>query len=217
MKTISKTALVALMTASVGVAALAPAAYAQTVPAQQVEVPQAHGEMAKRFPHGDHDGKFERRMMMMRHMGGLGGHGPHGAGLLNFGSAEALEIAFVRLSYAIDMSDEQRQLFDTLKTDALAAQADFAAATEGLRPDREAEPAELPDMLTMFDNRITLETARLEAMQTVQPAFEAFFNSLTDEQKAELAPRRMHMQRPGIPGGPNAPELPAPDAQSTQG
>lgn len=216
MKTISKTALVALMTASVGFAALAPAAHAQPAPAPQVEAPQPHGEMAKRFPHGDRDGMFERRMMM-RHMGGPGGHGPRGGGLFNFGSAEALEIAFVRLSYAIDMTDEQRALFDTLKSEALSAQADFAAATQGLRPDRDAEPAEMPDMVTMFDNRITLETARLEAMQAVQPAFEAFFNSLTDEQKAELAPRRMHMQRPDIPGAPNAPQGPAPDAQSTEG
>lgn len=215
MKTISKTALVALMTASVGAAALAPAAFAQPAPAPQVEAPQAQGDMSKRFPHGDRDGMFERRMMM-RHMDGPGGHGPRGAGLLNFGSAEALEIAFVRLSYAIDMTDEQRQLFDTLKSEALAAQADFAAATDGLRPDRDAEPAELPDMVTMFDNRIAFDTARLEAMQAVQPAFEAFFDSLTDEQKADLAPRRMHMQRPGAPGGPQAPETPAPDAQSSE-
>lgn len=217
MKTISKTALVALMTASVGIAGLAPAAYAQPAPAPQVEAPQTHGEMAKRFPHGDRGGMFERRMMMMRHMSGPGGHGPRGGGLFNFGSAEALEIALVRLSYAIQMTDEQRQLLDTLKTEALSAQADFAAATEGLRPDREAEPAEMPDMVTVFDNRIAVETARLEAMRAVQPAFEAFFNSLTDEQKAELTPRRVHMQRPGQPGEPNAPEAPAPDAQSTQG
>jgi hypothetical protein len=209
MKTISKTALVALTAASVGLAGIGTSAFAQTATPTQVEAPGKPGEGAHRFHRegpGGHGGLAERRMMI-HHAGGPGTHGPRGFGLINFGNAEALEIAFVRLSYAIDMSEDQQALFDTLKTDALSAQADFATATEGLRFDRRAE--ERPDIVDIFNNRIAIETARLEAMQAVQPSFEAFFSSLSDEQKAELAPRRAHFERPGGPDAPEAPEAPA--------
>ncbi|KKB13797.1 hypothetical protein VE25_00065 [Devosia geojensis] len=212
MKTISKTALVALTAASVGLAGIGTSAFAQTTTPTQVEAPGKPGDGAHRFHRkgpGGHAGLAERRMMI-HHMGGPGAHGPRGGmGLLNFGSAEGLEIAFVRLSYAIDMNEDQRALFDTLKSDALSAQSDFETATEGLRFDRRAE--ERPDIVEIFNNRIAIETARLEAMQAVQPAFEAFFGSLSDEQKAELAPRRAHFERPGAPAAPEAPEEPAED------
>jgi hypothetical protein len=83
-------------------------------------------------------------------------------------------------------------LLEALKADALAAAAAFETATEGLRPTppAEGETAERPDISERFDNRIAIETAHLAALQAVQPAFTAFFDSLTDEQKAELLPER---------------------------
>jgi len=214
MKTISKTALVALMAASVGLAGIGTSAFAQTSNPTQAEAPGKPGEGLQRFHHkgpGAPDGLMERRMMM-HEMGGPHGPGPRGFGLLNFGSAEAMEIAFVRLSYAIDMNEDQQALFDTLKSDALAAQAAFDTATEDLRFDP-TSGQERPDMVEIFNNRIAIESARLDAMRAIQPSFEAFFNSLTDEQKAELGPRRMQFERPGTPGGPDAPEAPEAPAQ----
>jgi len=102
--------------------------------------------------------------------------------------AEALEIAFVRLSYAIDMTQEQEELFEDLKADTLSAAQTFEDAVSDLRPN--FNPEERPDIAGLLDIRIAVETAKLEAMTAVQPAFEAFFSSLTDEQIAELMPRR---------------------------
>jgi hypothetical protein len=176
MKTISTAAIVALMAASIGLGALAPAmaqnAAAGTAPAAQNQ------------PMGPANGT-ERGFR-----NGPGMPQGDGIGLFNIErGAEAIEIAAVRLSHAIDLTDEQTVLLEALKADALAAAAAFDAATEGLRPTRPADgdTAERPDISERFDNRIAIETARLAALEAVQPAFTAFFDSLTDDQKAELA------------------------------
>ena len=176
MKTISTTAILALMTASIGLGAMAPALAQDATPAApaaqtQPADPAASGERGFRNGPG------------MR----------QGGGLFDFrGGAEAIEIAIVRLSHAIELTDEQAVLLETLKSDALAAAAAFEAATEGLRPTppAEGETAAVPDISERFDNRIAIETAHLAALEAVQPAFTAFFDSLTDEQKADLAPER---------------------------
>ncbi|AVF04659.1 MULTISPECIES: Spy/CpxP family protein refolding chaperone [Devosia] len=178
MKTFSTTAIVALMTTAIGLGAIAPAAaQATTAPAapqSQPAEPLAGAERGFRNGPG------------MRQGGGAGG-------LLNIErGAEAIEIAIVRLSHAIELTDEQTVLLEALKTDALAAAATFEAATDGLRPNppAEGETAERPDISERFNNRIAMETARLDALEAVQPAFTAFFDSLTDEQKADLVPQR---------------------------
>ncbi|WP_297112438.1 Spy/CpxP family protein refolding chaperone [uncultured Devosia sp.] len=173
MKSITTTAIVALLTASIGLGAVAPA-LAQNAPAATSAETQSAGERGFRNGPG------------MRHGGGQGG-------FFNFErGAEGIEIAIVRLSHAIDLTDEQAVLLEDLKTDALAAAAAFEAATDGLRPVRPAdgETTERPDLTERFDNRIAIESARLAALEAVQPAFTAFFGSLTDEQKAELVPER---------------------------
>ncbi|WP_338720313.1 Spy/CpxP family protein refolding chaperone [Devosia sp. XK-2] len=177
MKTISTTAIVALIAASIGLGALAPA-MAQNAGA-------GAGPAAQKQPMGPADGTERgfRNGPGMRQGGGE-------RGLFNIErGAEAIEIAAVRLSHAIDLTDEQTVLLEALKSDALAAAAAFDAATEGLRPARPAagDTAERPDISERFDNRIAIETARLAALEAVQPAFTAFFDSLTDDQKAELA------------------------------
>ena len=188
MKTFSTTAIVALMTASIGLGALAP------VLAQDTAAPSAQSETAAAKPAPD------------RNFRPGDGQRPGGFGGLGFFAidrgAEAVEIALVRLSHAIDLTDAQTALLETLKTDALAAANTFEAAVEDLRPaaPAEGETAAMPDMSERFNNRIAFETARLAALKAVQPSFTAFFDSLTDEQKAELVPERrdgMDGQRPG--------------------
>ncbi len=192
MKTISTTAIVALMTTAIGLGAIAPVA------AQEATAPATTQAQAADSASGAERGF--RNGPGMRHGGGMG--------LFNIErGAEAIEIAIVRLSHAIEMTDEQTVLLEALKTDALAAAAAFEAATDGLRPTppAEGESAERPDISERFDNRIALESARLDALEAVQPAFTAFFDSLTDEQKADLVPergdRQNHMGKQGGKGG----------------
>lgn len=173
MKTITTTAIVALMTATLGLSAIAPS-YAQDAAPAQAQTQQQPGFGFRHDTHGP------------RQFGG-------GGDLLGFDrGTEAVEIALVRLSHAVELTAEQQALFDTLKTDALAAAETFSTAVDGLRPaaPTAGQVADVPDFSERLENRIAIETARLAALEAVQPAATAFFDSLTDEQKAELTPQR---------------------------
>lgn len=218
MKTISSTAIVALMTATLGLTAILPAqAQTATAPSDQT----AQSDM-RPF----HGGNGPGPRGGMDRMGDRGGMGDV---LAIERGAEAIEIGLVRLSHRLDLTTEQQGLLEALKTAALAAATDFASATEGLRPTppAEGEQAARPDMSRMLENRIAIDTARLAALESVQPAFAAFFDSLTEEQLTQLAPpqdgRSGHdrmggkgqmggegrQHRHGNPGAPTAPDAPA--------
>lgn len=181
MKTITTTAIVALMTATIGLSAIAPTYAQQAAPAPSQEQAQAKAPGANFRPNGPRQG------------GGFGD-------LLGFErGSEAVEIALVRLSHAIELTTEQQALFDTLKTDALKAADTFSTAIEGLRPAAPAEgqTAQAPDFATRLDTRIAVEKAHLAALEAIKPSASAFFSSLTTEQTAALTP-----QRPDRNGGP---------------
>jgi hypothetical protein len=122
--------------------------------------------------------------------------GGRGAGLLALGcgpnAAERTEHALVALSYRVNPTGDQVQLFDALKTAALDAQKELATTCDAVLPDRTAEAGAAPattgptNMLEALQARHKIEEARVAALGDVLPAFEAFFNSLTDEQKATL-------------------------------
>ena len=124
-----------------------------------------------------------------------------GAGLLGLvcsdKGAEALEIAFVRWSHRLDLTAEQQALFDTLKAKALTTQTSFADTCQAAMPDRSADTK--PDLLESLKARLTVEEAKLTALNAVLPDFEAFYGSLSDEQKASLMPGGMG-PRDGGPG-----------------
>lgn len=177
MKTISTKAITALMTAALGLSAIAPA-IAQDAPVAQAEQDQK-GDRGFR---PDNSGPRDRR----------------GGEWLNFErGAEAVEIALVRLSHRLDLTDAQKNLLETLKSDALAAADSLKTAAQTLRPAPGAG-GEAPATVTLADRletRIALDTARLDALKSVQPSLVAFFDSLTDEQKTALMPQRG--ERPG--------------------
>lgn len=181
MKTITSTAVAALLIATLSVTAIAPAFAQETTP------PAASSQ--------DQAGK-PGPGLRFQHQGGQRG----GGDLLDFGrGAEGVEIALVRLSYRIELTTEQQPLFDALRTAALDAASSFETAVQGLHPDPAATAtAERPNPTQRLENRIAIETAHLTALEAVQPAFTAFFDSLTDEQKAALTPERP--DRPGQPG-----------------
>ncbi|HZY49223.1 MAG TPA: Spy/CpxP family protein refolding chaperone [Devosia sp.] len=112
--------------------------------------------------------------------------------------AEALEIGLVRMSYRLDLSADQQKLFDALRTKALTTQTSFADTCKASRP--VAASGTRPDALARMKAGIAIEQARLAALDQVLPDFEAFFNSLSDQQKANLLPHR-GMGRMGQHGG----------------
>ncbi|SEQ02511.1 LTXXQ motif family protein [Devosia sp. YR412] len=177
MKTTSKAAIVAVMTTAIGFTAIAPTFAQDAAPIQVQQQKFRHHEQGPRNggPGGDILG-FER-------------------------GAEAVEIALVRLSHRLELTAEQQPLFDTFKTDALKAANDFATTTEGLRPTPQAEGEEpaVPNFVDRLDKTISLQAARLAALEAVQPSATAFFESLTEDQLAGLRPQRPEGDRG--PGG----------------
>lgn len=223
MKKITTSAIVALMTAALGLSAIAPV-FAQDSAAPTQGQHQSQGK-PNNFRNHDNNGP------------GKGGPGRGGlsGGLLDFNrGGEGIEIAIVQLSHRLTLTDAQTKLLEDFKTAALGAATTFETATEGLRPQRPAATADAtatppvaPTMTERLNNRIAMETAQLDALKAVQPSLTAFFDSLTAEQKAQLTPQRP--DRNGAPGqgqwgkggprhggpgaeAPAAPDAPAPDA-----
>jgi hypothetical protein len=99
-------------------------------------------------------------------------------------TAEACEPAkgitawpFDRIDAAVQPTAEQQKLLDDLKAAADKAAADFKAACSTTYP--LTPPGRLDAMLARLQ-------ATLDAVRTVRPPLEAFYNSLNDEQKARF-------------------------------
>jgi len=102
--------------------------------------------------------------------------------------AEALEVGLVRIAHRLDLTEAQKPLFDALKTTALTTQTSFADTCKAALPAQ--ADATRPDLLERLKSGLRLEQARLSAMNSVLPDFEAFYTSLTPAQKADLMPAR---------------------------
>ena len=101
----------------------------------------------------------------------------------------------MRLSHRLDLTTEQQPLFDALKTKALTTQTSFAdeCADRPARPHADTTP-DLVERLEVAASRSKKPAST--AMNAVLPDFEAFYDSLTDEQKAGLMPS--HDARPPV-------------------
>lgn len=207
MKTISKPAIVALLTAALGLTSLAPSFAQEAAPAAPAAADvQKPGHDHNRFQRPEQFPGFQRHMEIR-----------HGGSFLNFErGAEAAEIGLVRLSHRVELTAEQQPLFDAMKTAILAAADDFASAAQAARPTADAAK---PDIAARLDARIAITSANLTALEAIKPSVTAFFDSLTPEQQAALAPERGERPNWGRPGqdgprhsGPGAaqPALPAP-------
>jgi len=125
---------------------------------------------------------------------------------------EALDAALLHLSYRLQLTDTQKPLWDSFRDKALTTETSFADQCKSSLPDRTA--ANKPDLLTVMKGRLVIEQARLAAMNTVLPDFEALYNSLTDQQKDSLMPRgtrddgMFRMPRPDAPGRTQRPDAP---------
>jgi hypothetical protein len=132
-------------------------------------------------------------------------------------AAERMETRLGRVSERLDLTADQLPLFDAFRTSALTAQTSFADACATLP----AGPEASTDLIQRLEQRLEVDGARLTAMTELLPQFKAFYESLTDAQKAELMPMRGERQgmmqgkghRHGGPAAPTAPAAPVPPAQ----
>ncbi|HEY9010416.1 MAG TPA: Spy/CpxP family protein refolding chaperone [Devosia sp.] len=171
----------------------------------------------------DRANRGERHVMQADRQGDDQFGPPHGgmrmgggqAGLLalNCGpnGAERIEHALVALKYRTNPTGDQVALFDAFQAAALDAQKEFAATCDATLPGRPVADANAattvtpPNILEAMQMRLKLEEARVAALGEVMPSFEAYFNSLSDEQKATLDFRGHRPGRGPAPAG-------APDA-----
>lgn len=99
-------------------------------------------------------------------------------------ATERLEIALVRLSYRLELTEAQRPLFDDLRATALTEQTRFADACRvALEAGRDGG-----SLLDQLKRRMAVETAHTDAMGAVIPKLEAFYASLSDGQKRFFEP-----------------------------
>ena len=133
-------------------------------------------------------------------------------------AADRMDNRLDRMAKRLELTSDQQKLFDDFRTSALTAQTDFADQCADIRPARSADTsagkAERPDLIQRLEQRLKMDEARLAAMTELLPQFKAFYESLTDAQKADLMPGKgfrqgleapqpgKHMQRPGTPATP---------------
>jgi hypothetical protein len=189
-------ALAALVAAAMIGTGLATPAVSQ----DQGHGPRDHWQMGG----GQHDGRFERHdfrrgpgpmggAMMMR------GMGPGGllALVCSDRGADRLEHLLLSVMQRVDPTAAQQSLYDAFQSAAMTAQTDFATACADARPakaEAQDSSAAKPDLADRLKARLDIEKAHVDAMTKVLPAFEAFYDSLTDAQKQALEPRRGDFQ-----------------------
>ena len=135
--------------------------------------------------------------------------------------APRLEIALNNLSERLTLDADQTTLFDAFKTSALTAQTGYADSCQlpTVAANTPVNPVERLKAVTVN------ATARVAAIDAVLPSLEAFYNSLSDTQKAALAANpRGAMQmgqgqsgtfRPGMNGRGMAPGAFAPNQDNS--
>lgn len=173
MKTNTKLLLASALAGGMTFTALAPA-IAQQAPTDTPSVEQRD----RTADRGDRHGPGGRHM-----------RGPRGGMMQLMCSdkgAERLEAMLSRISDRLELTGEQTTLLAELKTSALTAQTEYADSC--VAPTRNAEGT----MIDALKNRQQNLKAQVAAMDKVIPALEGFYDSLTDEQRAEMKPRMRH-------------------------
>ncbi|MCF6327732.1 MAG: Spy/CpxP family protein refolding chaperone [Devosiaceae bacterium] len=105
-----------------------------------------------------------------------------------------IENGLDRISQRLDLSEGQTPAFDAFKSAALSAQSDFLQQCGDLKTARDEVGTDI-DLIDRMNNRQALLGARLEAVSSIMPQLEIFYDDLSDEQKQKLRPRGPHAQR----------------------
>ncbi len=145
---------------------------------------------------------------------GAAAHGPNNQGQKNQGQGIAAQInnslatnfvcsergssrierGLSRISQRLDLSEGQTPAFDAFKSAALSAQSNFLQQCGDLKVARDEAGTDL-DLIDRMNNRQALLGARLEAVASIMPQLEIFYDDLSDEQKQILRPRGPHGPR----------------------
>lgn len=137
------------------------------------------------------NGKSGEQSERMGKRGGQGGPGGFIRLMCSDQGAERLETAMGRVAEKVDLTADQQTLLNNLKTTALSAQTSFADSCTTPATGDDA------DMIDRVRARQANAALRLAAMDEIVPALESFYDSLTDEQKAELKPEKRGGDRRG--------------------
>ncbi|WP_415156855.1 Spy/CpxP family protein refolding chaperone [Maritalea sp.] len=162
MKKLSTLALAATLIGTMSIGAFAPSAFAQ----------DSGNQTSKAEQKQDRKGKGQFRPVR-------GGQGFLGAVCAEEG-ADRLDKMLEIMAIRIDLTDAQRPAFDDLKTAALTAQTEFG---ESCGPLKDQKPEGAAQILAQ---RTAMMELQLESMNSVLPAFETFYESLSDDQKAQI-------------------------------
>jgi len=115
---------------------------------------------------------------------GMAARGGAGGGFMKMvcssDGAAKIEKGLSKMSERLELTDEQKLLFNNLKTASLSAQT--AYADNCTTPDKNKDA----DFIDRIKTHQTNASARITAVNEVLPELEVFFDSLSDEQKAKL-------------------------------
>lgn len=144
-----------------------------------------------------------------------------GAGPIHFvcsdEAAGRIETGLSRMADRLELTDAQTASFDSFKTATLSAQAEFAEACVDFKPAERGQADSDTDLVDRLNNRQAMMSAQLSAMEDVMPEFEAFFDSLTDEQKEQMRPQRGKGDHSHGPRGNNGQHSHGPNGQGPNG
>jgi len=99
--------------------------------------------------------------------------------------AEILQRVLDRSAKRLDLTTDQQKLYDPFREKALTPETSFADQCQAARPDRSKGR---PDLITHLQSQLAIDQARITALNAVLPDFQALFDTLSDQQKAELRP-----------------------------
>ena len=180
-----RTAAVAALVAAIGLTTFAPAAFS----APPTNRPAERGGMQN----GMQGGQMQQHRMDFRHNGGSGRFE-----LVDLrcgtGAADRMDQRLERITERLELTAEQEALYTTFRTSALAAQTAFADTCATLQPATAEQPA---DPIAAIESRLKVDEARIASLAAVLPDLRAFYDSLTDEQKAGFMPQRMAQGQDG--------------------
>lgn len=171
MKKLSTLAIAAALVGTLSVSALAPIAASAN--------DQGQGKRAEQQFKGKKGGQ---------HRMARGGHGFLGMVCAPQGADRANE-RLDKMAEQLQLTADQTAAFETFKAAVTEAQTEAADACAPLKDGEASGPVE------RMEKRQAMMQLQLDAMSQITPAFADFFDSLTDEQKAEMEQNRPKGER----------------------
>ncbi len=178
-----RNAAVAALVAAIGLTTFAPA----TLAAPPTNRPAERGDMHK----GMQGGPMQQNRLDFR---SNGGSGRFELVDLRCGTraADRMDQRLDRIIDRLELTAEQEALYESFRTSALTAQTAFADTCATLRPATAEQTADIPvDPIAAIEMRLKIDEARVASLAAVLPDLRAFYDSLSDEQKAGFMPKRM--------------------------